>query len=372
MRSKQARISTVLAAAAALAALAAGCGSDDTDANGSSDAGASSDGVKVALVETGPKDDGGWNSSFLRAMDQMKTLAPDAQTTIVANVEPGSQGQTTIDTLASQGYGLVVLNGNFANDLGKVAPKYPDVKFLSQYDDIAQDNRAPFSTADEIGGYLIGMLAGLSTESGTIGSVGNYAEPGNQRVLNGIMLGAKSVRPDAEIRRLLVNSYYDPTKERQAAEALADAGADVRIQDNASPATASVAEKRALKYVGWANDRRQQAQNAWLGGFVNDWAPIIADAIGKVADGTWKPDVVHGVEEPTVELLPFGDSVPQDVRKQIEEAHDKLVSGEMHVYEGPIKDTSGKVVVAEGETIEDAADLNTCCDWLVEGIQGQD
>lgn len=371
MRSIRARFPAALAAAVGLAAVVGGCGSDDSSADGAGGAGASRDGVRVALVETGPKDDGGWNSSFLRAMEEMKTLAPDAETTIVANVEPGSQGQTTMDTLASQGYDLIVLNGNFANDLGRVAPKYPDVRFISQYDDVAQDNRAPYSTADEIGGYLIGMLAGLSTETGTIGYVGNYATPGNQRALNGIMLGAKSVREDAVIRRLLVNSFYDPTKERQAASALADDGADVLIQDNASPASASVAEQRGIKYIGWANDRRQQAPEAWLGGFVHDWAPIIADATEKVADGTWQPDVVHGVEEPTIELLPFGDSVPQDVQKQIEAARDKLVSGEMQVFEGPITDSSGKVVVPEGDAIAEPAELNTCCDWLVQGIQGQ-
>src|SRR5262249_15258298 len=150
-----------------------------------------------------------------------------AESTIVADVDPGSQAQSTIDTLATQGYNLIVLNGVFNSDLDKVAARYPDVTFLNQYDTVVRDNRAPYATADEVGGYLIGMLAGAATRSGTIGYVGNYAVPGNQRTLNSIALGAQAMNRDIVIKRLLVNSYYDPTKERQAASALADAGADV-------------------------------------------------------------------------------------------------------------------------------------------------
>ena len=362
----------VLALAVLAALVVAGCGSSSGGGTGTTGGSGGGKSVRVALVETGPKDDGGWNSNFLRAMGQMDRLAPGAQTTIVADVNPGSQGQTTLDTLATQGYDLVVSNGIFASDVAKVAPRHPDTKFLTAYDNVARDNRSAYATADEQGGYLIGMLAGMSTRSGTIGYVGNYAQPGSQRVLDGIMLGARAVRRDAIIKRLLVNSYYDPTKERQAASALADDGADVLIQDNASPASASVAEQRGLKYVGWSNDRRQQAPRAWLGGFTYEWAPIIANAANAIADGTWKPENVHlGLERGAISLLPFGTDVPKDVQAKVEQARKQLASGDLHVFTGPITDATGRVVVADGETIETPAALNSCCSWVVQGIQGQ-
>lgn len=372
MRTIHARLAAVLALAVALAAFAGCGGSSSSDDGGGSDTGSGSDRVRVALVETGPKDDGGWNSAFLRAVNNLRTAAPEADTTIVADVDPGSQGQTTLNTLATQGYELIITNGNFAGDVTKVAPRYPDTKFLVQYDDKASGNRAAYSNADEVGGYLIGMLAGAATRSDVIGYVGNYPIPGSQRVLDAIELGAQSMNRDATIKRLLVNSYYDPTKERQAASALADDGADVLIQDNASPATASVAKQRGLKYVGWSADHSDAAGDAWLGGFLHDWTPILAAAVKRVAADDWDASVMHGVRgERPVELLPFGDAVPQDVREQVDRAYEDMLSGELVIFRGPIVDNGGKVVVPEGQTIEDPRALSGCCSWLVKGIQGQ-
>jgi basic membrane protein A and related proteins len=372
MRVSYTRVVLALALALALAVVA-GCGSsDDSGGSGTSASGGSDgEGVRFALVESNAKEDGGWNSNFLRAVEEFDRALPGAESTIVAEVNPGAQAQQTLDTLASQGYNLIAINGNHAPDVTKVAPKYPDVKFLSTYEDKTLPNKGIYGAADEQGGYLNGVLAGSMTRSGTLGYVGSYPFPATKKVIDAFTLGAQSVRPDVRVRILWVNSYYDPTKERQAASALADAGADVLMQDNASPASASVAEQRGLKYVGWAADRSSQAPKAWLGGFNYNWSPIFIEDAKAVAAGNWETGVRHaGLAEGGISIYPFGNSVPQDVQDRVTRDRDALKSGELVVFRGPITDNKGKVVVAEGDAIDTPEALNSCCAWLAQGIQG--
>ncbi|HEX4804936.1 MAG TPA: BMP family ABC transporter substrate-binding protein [Conexibacter sp.] len=363
-------LAAVLALVLALAALA-GCGSTKSSGGGGT-SGSGGKSVRFALVETGPKDDGGWNTNFLHGVRALPRLAPGTATTIVADVNPGSQAQSSLETLATQGYQLIAVNGNFAADVDKLAARYPNVKFLSTYDAKLAANKGIYGAADDEGGYLDGVLAGSTTKTGTLGYVGSYPLPATKRVLDAFMLGAQSVRPGVKVKVLWVNSYYDPTKERQAASALADAGADVLMQDNASPASASVAEQRGLKYVGWAADRSADAPKAWLGGFNYDWGPYFAGQIKQVAAGSWKAVISHpGLKENGIVLFPFGTTVPQSVQQKVKQAEADIVSGRLKVFTGPITDTGGKVVVAKGAAIDSPTVLNSCCSWLAAGVQAQ-
>jgi basic membrane protein A and related proteins len=364
-------------AVVSLLAVAVGCGDDAEPAAGGGGGGAkkaegeANEKITVALVETGPKEDGGWNSNYLRGIDTLQSELPNVEATIVADVNPGAQGQETFASLAAKGTRVLIANGNFAADVRKVAPDYPDTIFLGVRDDKTLENVGIYGAADEEGGYLNGILAGSTTKSGVLGYVGSYPLPAVKRVLNAFLVGARSVRPDATLKVVYVNSFYDPTKERQAAVALADAGADVLMQDNSSPASASVAEQRGLKYVGWAGDRRKQAPNAWLGGFNYGWGAYFVSAVKAVQEGTWEAAIDHpGVSEGVIEVFPFGSDLPDDVVAKVEEARDALASGELSVFAGPIKDVNGKVVVPDGSTISDDVELHNCCAWVVDGVSG--
>ena len=55
------------------------------------------------------------------------------------------------------------------------------------------------------------------------------------RGINSFTLALRSVRPDAEVKVVWVNSWYDPGREADAAKALIDQGADVILQHTDSP-----------------------------------------------------------------------------------------------------------------------------------------
>ena len=61
--------------------------------------------------------------------------------------------------------------------------------------------------------------------------------------------------------------------------------------------------------------------------------------------------------------------VTDEAKAAVEEAKKKIVSGELQVFAGPLKDNEGKLRVPAGQVVssEDAA---TKMNWLVAGVQG--
>ena len=78
--------------------------------------------------------------------------------------------------------------------------------------------------------------------------------------------------------------------------------------------------------------------------------------------------VRHGLAEGMVILAPFGDSVPQDVRTEVNAAADRIRSG-FTPFSGPIVDNEGILRIKVGETW-DGSQMGDF-DWYVEGVIGR-
>ena len=87
-------------------------------------------------------------------------------------------------------------------------------------------------------------------------------------------------------------------------------------------------------------------------------------------DGTWKGtdgDLNGGFKEGYVGITPFNSSVPQDVQDLANQTIERIKSGELTVYQGPIKDNSGKETVSAGQVLSHNQIMGM--DWLVEGVR---
>jgi basic membrane protein A len=353
------------------------CGGDDDDeesaAPGVADTTAeetSSEPIRVAFVFDGELNDGGWNTSHDQGRQYLEENVDNVETVAVAGIPYGPKAQQTFDDLASQGFDLIVGTTDYSADVEAVAPDYPDTIFATAFGTTEGPNMSNYMIRLEDGRYVDGIVAGLATESNIIGYIGGYAIPVVVRPLDAFARGVQSVNPDAVVKAVWTNSWFDPPKERQAAEALADQGADVLAFDLNSPAVPSVAEKRDLGFVGYGYDRQDTAPNAWLSSFVFDWGPYYAQLAEQVRDGTWTPGLYYGgFEDEVLTMAPFGESVTPEAVAQAEEAQEQITNGELDVFAGPVVDNKGETVIAEGETLGEEERF-VCCDWLIEGVEG--
>mgnify|MGYP001055623153 CR=1 FL=1 len=97
-------------------------------------------------------------------------------------------------------------------------------------------NLSAKSVETTVARYLSGIIAGMKTETNKIGYVAAMQIPECIYSMNAYFLGARSVNPDVTMDVLFTNTWYDPTLERQAADALLDLGCRWRCWSTCSAA----------------------------------------------------------------------------------------------------------------------------------------
>ena len=86
-------------------------------------------------------------------------------------------------------------------------------------------------------------------------------------------------------------------------------------------------------------------------------------------DGNWKPtNVWEGIKEGAVLMAPY-TNLPEDVAKAAEETEQKIASGELHPFTGPITKQDGTEAAAAGQTLDDPTLLGM--NWYVKGVDDQ-
>jgi simple sugar transport system substrate-binding protein len=326
--------------------------------------------TSVGFVYVGPVGDHGWSYRHdIGRQAVEKELG--VKTTFVESVPEGADAQRVIRKLATTGHSIIFTTSfGYMNPTAKVAKQFPNVKFEHATGYTRADNLSTYSARFYEGRAVLGTIAGHMSKSGVVGYIGSFPIPEVVRGINAFYLAMQKINPDAVLKVVWVNSWYDPGKEGDAAKALIDQGADIITQHTDSPAPLQVAEQRGVFGFGQASDMSAFAPNAQLTAIVDDWDPYYVSRVKAVMDGTWEStDTWDGLKEGMVVISPYGDAVPEDVRAAADAVKESIIDGSFHPFQGPIKNQAGEVVVAEGETLDDGALLGM--DWYVQGVQGE-
>ena len=217
--------------------------------------------------------------------------------------------------------------------------------------------------------YLSGLVAGLSMKDGFIGYVGAFPIPEVVRGINAFTLGVREVNPDATVRVVWTNTWYDPVIEREAAVALLDEGAELIAQHQDTTEPQKAAEEAGKLSIGYDSDMAQFVGDTVLTSPMWNWGTYYISTVQAVLDGTWKTHQYWGgLEDEVVMLADFSPKVPDDVKMLVESRKADLIAGTTDVFCGPINDQNGELKVAEGECMSDGDMLGM--DWFVEGVEG--
>jgi len=325
--------------------------------------------TKVGFVYVGPIGDYGWSYQHNQARLAMEKELGVA-TTYVENVPEGADAERVIRQLASQGTDLIFTTSfGFMNPTVKVAQQFKNVKFEHATGYKRADNVSTYAARFYEGRAVIGTIAGKMTKTNKIGYIASVPIPEVIRGIDSFTIALRKVNPEATVKVVWVNSWYDPGKEGDAAKTLIDQGCDIITQHTDSPAPLQVAEKRGVYGFGQASDMAQFAPKAQLTAIVDNWTNYYIQETKAVMDGTWKSmDTWEGLKQGMVKIAPYGDAVPQDVRAMADAVKQDIIDGKLHPFQGPIKDQKGNVVVKEGEVLSD--EVLVGLNWYVEGVEG--
>jgi basic membrane protein A and related proteins len=327
--------------------------------------------LKVAFVYLGPVGDGGWTYQHdLGRIALQKEFGDKVKTTFVENVPETADAERVIRQLAADGNQLIFTTSfGYMEPTLKVAKQFPKVKFEHATGYKTAPNLATYQTRFYEGAYLLGVIAGKMTKTNTLGFVGSFPIPEVIRNIDAYTLGALSVNPKIKTKVIWVDTWYDPGKERQAAETLVAQGADMLAQNTDSPAVVQVAEEKGVYAFGWDSDMAKYGPKAELTANTENWGVYYIREVKRVLDGTWKGDETHwGIKEGLVVLTPLNKAVPPDVAKLFNDKKQAIIDGKLIPFAGPLKDNKGAMKIPAGQEmpLKDLMAIN----WYVEGVEG--
>jgi basic membrane protein A and related proteins len=329
---------------------------------------------KVAWIYPGPYNDGGWSTAHDDGRKYAeKVLGAKIQTTYKDKVFSNAQVPQIVSGLARDGYQMIFGTsfGQFELGVnGQLYAKYPKIKFEQATGTQIKPNQSEYFGAGEDTIYLSGMAAGAATKKGVIGYIVPFGIPEVVRHLNAFALGAQATHPGAKVKIIWTNAWYSPPKETQAAKALVQAGADVIGQNVDSPAAGVYAEKAGIPWVGYDANAQKFAPKQWLTAAIYNWGPYYVRRIRAAMAGTWKPGFYYGtIKDGFTDLAPYGPKVSAKTKALIAQKRRDLISGRFAVFQGPIYDQKGKLMVKKGQRLKVLPDLYSM-QWLVKGVEG--
>jgi basic membrane protein A len=330
--------------------------------------------LKVGFVYVAPLTETGWvrqheeGRKAVEAALNTPGAPPKVQTTYVDNVAEGPDAERVIRDLARQGHRLIFTPSfGYMEPTLKVAAEFPEVKFESITGYKRSANVATANARYYEGRYLAGIAAGRMTQTKVAGYVAGFPIPEVLQGINAFTLGLRSVNPQAEVRVIWLNAWFDPPREREAAITLFNQNVDVVAFHTGSNAVMVAAQERGKFAIGYHSDMRKVAPDAQLLTVTHQWGAYYSRRAREVLEGRWTSgDVWGGVREGMVRVEGFGSKVPKAVQDEVLQRQKELAAGQLQPFTGPISDNEGRQVVAPGKKLTDPEILTM--NYLVQGV----
>jgi len=327
---------------------------------------------KVGFVYVGPIGDAGWTYQHdLGRREMEQALGGKVVTQYVESVPEGADAERVIRELAQSGNKLIFTTSfGYMNPTLKVAKQFPNTEFEHATGYKTAANVGIYNARFYEGRYLAGIVAGRMTKSNVAGYVAAFPIPEVVMGINAFTRGMRSVNPKSEVKVVWVNTWYDPGREREAAETLVSQGADVLTHHTDSTAVVQAAEAKHVYSIGYHSDMSKYGPNTELTAVTHQWGAFYTKTVKDAIAGTWKPESVWGgIKQGMIKMAPFNPIVPKDVQDLVNRTTGDIAAGRLHPFTGPIKDNEGKLRLAAGKVMTD--DVLSKMDYYVEGVQGQ-
>ncbi len=328
-----------------------------------------------------------YDLNFLNAVDAIQEALglTNAQVIVKTNIPEGNECYDAAKELATQGCNII-----FANSFGhesfiiKAAKEFPKVQFCHATGTKAHteglDNfHNAFASIYE-GRFLAGVAAGLklnemiangefTAEEAKIGYVGAYTYAEVISGYSSFYLGAKSVCPTVKMDVQFTGSWYDPTEEKNAAEALIAKDCKLISQHADSMGAPSACEAAGIPNVSYNGSTYESCPETFIVSSAINWAPYYNYIIKCVVKGEKiAADWCGGIKEGSVVLTGINEDVAakgtvDTIKTKIEE----LKNGSLKVFDTATFTVDGKKVESYTADVDDMGDYKPETEAIEEG-----
>ena len=345
-------ISALLAVAMLFSLAACGAGEDKK-----------SDDLKVGFIFL-HDENSTYDKNFMDAAKavQKQLGLTDDQVMFKTNIPESSECYEAAAALADAGCDLVFGDSfGFETYMIQAAEEFTDVQFCHATGTNAISKNLPnfhnaFASIYE-GRYLAGVAAGMKLNAliaegkftaaeAKMGYVGAFPYAEVISGFSSFYLGAKSVCPTVTMDVKYTNSWFDIGAEKEAANALIQAGCKLISQHADSEGAPKACEEAGVPNVAYNLDTRSMGPNTALISSKISWEPYFKMIIEAVRDGKEIPtDYCATMQEGAVLLTELNDKVAAEgTQAKLDEVKAKLESGELKVFDTSTFTVGGKAL----------------------------
>ncbi len=182
------------------------------------------------LFDLGGKFDKSFNESAYNGAERWAAETGGSYAEV--EIQSDAQREQAIRRFAESGANPIVMAGfSWATPLAEVAADYPDTKFAIIDMVVDAPNVRSVVFNEHEGSYLVGMMAAMASETGTVSFVGGMDIPLIRKFACGFAQGAAAVNPDITVIANMTGTtpaaWNDPVKGSELTLAQISQGSDV-------------------------------------------------------------------------------------------------------------------------------------------------
>jgi len=257
-------------------------------------------------------------------------------------LQSDAQREQAMRRLAEAGANPIVMAGfSQASSLEVVAPDYPDTTFVIIDGVVDAPNVRSVIFSEHEGSYLVGMLAGLASESGTVGFVGGMDIPLISRFGCGYAQGVRAVNPDATIIQNMTGTtpaaWNDPVRGGELTRAQISQGADVvfAAAGGTGLGVLQTAADEGILSIGVDSNQNYLHPGMVLTSMLKRVDVAVYDAFSTPVDEIETGIHVFGLAEEGVGYAldeNNADLITEDMIAQVDAARDAIIAGDIVVH----------------------------------------
>ena len=325
------------AASASAKPAASGAASAKPAASGAAASSGAAGSLKVALLTSGPVNDGGWNQLAYEGLQKMKS---DLNLQVANSEDVKESDQLSLmRNYVNQGFNVIIGHGfEYQKALEQAAKDNPKTQFV-QIGGIGANGTNLQSYVWNVGegGWVAGALAAATTKNNHIAVVGALDIPTIAGDFTSFEQSIKQYNPQAKVDKPIYSGSFDDIAKGKAAGTTAlSSGADVILAngDAVNVGTVQAAKGKQVRIIGWTKDQTSLDPAVVEASYLNRVDKAMEDAVKSIQGG--KPDGKNhavGIKDGDAGMA-FNDKlVPADVQAKVKAVQDDVASGKIKLPE---------------------------------------
>ena len=345
--------------------------------------------IKVGLICVEDENSGYDASHIDGCTAAIKALGIDEKNLIIKKDIPEDEScyDNAVD-LAEEGCSIIFSDSyGHQSYMMQAATEYPDVTFVACTGDMAAssglDNYKNIFPHTYESRYVSGVVAGMKLAELVaadpsldpyVGYVGAYPYAEVVSGMTAFFLGVRSVVPEAHMDVQFTNSWYDPTAEGAAAEALMSKGCSIISQhadSTGAPSAVQAAHDKGQNVycVGYNIDMRSVAPDVALTSAQNNWSVLYEHMLSCFVNGEEVPvDFSAGYADDAVMISELGDACAEGTQEAVDAAWAGIADGSIQVFDTASftcqPATDGSYVVDDAGVVTSAFGLDADGDFV--------